>query len=123
MKETYATKHAHVKRINGVVILKPHGNLMGGEETDELEKLVDQFDGEGIACLVVNLVDVGMMNSLAISQLIRGHLKFTKRNARMHLCNLDSRIQNVFVIAKLSLVFNTYPSEEAAIAGFAKGEE
>ena len=123
MKDTYATKHSHVKRLGKVVVLKPHGNLMGGEETDELEKLIEDFDGQGMRCLVVNLVDVGMMNSLAISRLIRGHVKFSQRGARMNLCNLEKRIQNIFVIAKLSLVFNVYGNEEAAIAGCAEDEE
>jgi anti-anti-sigma factor len=117
--ETFATRHTHVKRFPAVAVLKPHGHLMGGDETNELEALIDRFDSEGVRCLVVNLVDVGMMNSLAISRLIRAHIRFSKRGARVHLCHLDSRIQNVFVIAKLSMVFNIYATEEEAIAGCA----
>src|SRR6266704_2295554 len=113
MKQTYATAHCHVKRIDRVAVLKPHGNLMGGPETDELEKLIDEFDGQGIRCLVVNL---------AIGRLVSGHVKFKKRDARMNLCNLDKRIENIFVITKLSLEFNVYPSEEEAIAGCAADE-
>jgi len=119
MKETYATKHIHVKRFDTVAVLKPHGNLMGGEETDELERLIAEFDSKEYRCLVINLVDVGMVNSLALSRLIGGHLKFAKRNARMSLCNLDRRIENIFVITKLSMEITVYPSEEAAIAGCA----
>jgi len=122
MKQTYATAHCHVKRIDRVAVLKPHGNLMGGPETDELEKLIDEFDGQGIRCLVVNLADVAMMNSLGIGRLVSGHVKFKKRDARMNLCNLDKRIENIFVITKLSLEFNVYPSEEEAIAGCAADE-
>ena len=113
--ETHATKHTHVRKLDGAVVIKPHGNLMGGEETDEIERLIEGFNAEKVPCLVINLVDVGMMNSLTISRLIRGHLKFSQRNARIHLCNLDKRIQNIFVIAKLSMVFNIYPSEELAL--------
>jgi anti-anti-sigma factor len=115
--EVYTTRHTHVKRFSAVAVIKPHGDMMGGEETDEIEKLIETFDAEGLRCLVLNLVDVGMMNSLAISRLIRGHVKFSKRGARVSLCNLDKRIQNIFVIAKLSLMFNIYASEELAIAG------
>jgi len=90
---------------------------MGGEETDELEKLIDEFDAARVRCLVVNLVDVGMMNSLSIGRLVRGHLKFKKRNARMHLCNVDAKLINVFVITKLSIEFNVFASEDAAVQG------
>ncbi|HEY6866185.1 MAG TPA: STAS domain-containing protein [Candidatus Eisenbacteria bacterium] len=123
MKETYATKHAHVRRAGGTVVLKPHGDLMGGPETDELEKLLTQFDGEGLPCLVVNLYDVSMMNSLAIGRLIGAHLAFKKRGAHMSLCNVDKRIQNIFVITKLAFEFNLYGSEEEAIARCATSDE
>ena len=123
MKQTFATRHAHVRQIDGAVILKPHGNLMGGAETDELEKLIGQFDAEDVRCLIVNLSDVGMMNSLAIGRLISGHVMFKKRGARMSLCNVDKKIENVFVVTKLSLEFNVYPGEEQAIAGCALDDE
>ena len=117
MKHKYATKHVHVRKDEGFAVIKPHGNLMGGDETDEIEKLIEEFNSEGLPCLVINLADVGMMNSLAIGRLIAGHKMFDKRGARMTLCNLDKRIENVFVITKLALEFNVYRTEEAAIAG------
>jgi anti-anti-sigma factor len=119
MAHTQALKHTHVKRVDGVVVIKPHGDLTGGAETDELETLVDQLDEEGVRCLVVNLAAVGIMSSLALSRIIRAHVKFTKRGARVHLCNLDTRIEAVFVIAKLSMVFPVYQDETAAIAACA----
>ena len=116
MKLTYATKHSHVRRVDDAVVLKPHGGLMGGEETDELEKLIAELDADKVPCLVVNLVDVDMMNSIALSRLISAHVKFARRNARIALCCLDARLQNILVITKLSLVFDVYHDEAAAIA-------
>ena len=40
----------------------------------------------------------------------------------MKLCQLDKKLQNIFVITKLSLVFDVYESEEKAIASFAEGK-
>ena len=51
--------------------------------------------------------------------MIAAHLKFSKRNARVGLCNVDKRIQSIFVITKLTMVFGSYPDEKAAIAGCA----
>jgi anti-anti-sigma factor len=123
MTRTQALKHSHLKRLNGTVVIKPHGDLTGGPETDELEVLVDQLDAEGVKCLVINLAAVGIMNSLALSRIIRAHIKFTKRGARVHLCHLETRIEAVFVIAKLAMLFPVYPDENAAIAACARGEE
>ena len=54
---------------------------------------------------------------------IRAHIKFTKRGARVLLCNLENRIEAVFVVAKLSMLFPVYPDENAAIAGCASAKE
>jgi len=123
MSSTQALKHSHLKRLNGTAVIKPHGDLTGGPETDELEMLVDQLDAEGVKCLVINLAAVAIMNSLALSRIIRAHIKFTKRSARVHLCNLETRIEAVFIIAKLSMLFPVYPDESAAIAACSRGEE
>ena len=123
MSRMQALKLTHVKRLNGTVVIKPHGDLTGGPETDELETLVDQLDAEGVKCLVINLAAVSIMNSLALSRVIRAHIKFTKRGAKVHLCNLENRIEAVFVIAKLSMLFPVYPDEGAAIAAYDKGVE
>jgi len=40
----------------------------------------------------------------------------------MKLCSVDKRIENIFVITKLSLVFDVYPNEEQAIASFAESK-
>lgn len=123
MKLTYATKHCHVRRIDDVVVLKPHGSLMGGEETEELEKLIAEMDADKIPALVINLVDVDMMNSTALSRIIAGHVKFQRRNARVALCQLDARIENILVITRLSLVFDVYPDEAQAVEACASSGE
>ena len=123
MKGTQALKHTHVKRLNGTVVIKPHGDLTGGPETDELETLVDALDAEAVKCLVINLSAVGIMNSLALSRIIRAHVKFTKRGAKVLLCNLENRIEAVFVVAKLSMLFPVYRDENAAVAAAGSAEE
>jgi len=40
----------------------------------------------------------------------------------MKLAALDKHIENIFVITKLSMVFDVYSTEEQAIASFAERE-
>jgi len=40
-------QHVKVRRLNGVVVATPRGYLVGGEETDELEKLIRDLAAEG----------------------------------------------------------------------------
>jgi anti-anti-sigma regulatory factor len=46
-----------------------------------------------------------------------------RRGGQMKLCAVDKRIENIFVITKLSMVFDVYATEELAIASFAEREE
>jgi len=55
--------------------------------------------------------------------LITGHTNYAKRQGQMKLCSVDKRIQNIFVITKLSLVFDVYDSEDKAIASFAEAKK
>ena len=61
-----------------------------------------------------------LSGSTALGVLISAHSNYTRRGGQMKLCSVDSRIQNIFVITKLSYVFDTYPNEEQAIASFAE---
>jgi len=116
-------QHVKVRRLNGVVVATPRGYLVGGEETDELEKLIRDLAAEGNLHLVINLGDTQHINSTALGVLITGHTNYAKRQGQMKLCSVDKRIQNIFVITKLSLVFDVYDSEEKAIASFAEAKK
>jgi anti-sigma B factor antagonist len=115
-------QHVKVKRLNGVVVAQPRGYLVGGEETDELEKLIRDLATEGNVHLVINLGETQHINSTALGVLITGHTNYARRGGQMKLCSVDKRIQNIFVITKLSLVFDVYDTEEKAIASFASGK-
>ncbi len=110
------------KQAGSIAILTPKGYLVGGDETDELEKAIRDLADQGKKNLVVNLGETQHVNSTALGVLITGHTTFARRGGQMKLCSVDKRIQNIFVITKLSLVFDVYDSEEQAIASFTEKE-
>ena len=109
------------RQVGNVVILSPRGYLTGGDETEELEKTIKSLGESGNKHLVINLADAQHLNSTALGVLIQAHSNYVRRGGQMKLCSVDKRIENIFVITKLSLVFDVYPNEEAAIASFAEG--
>ena len=115
-------QHVKVKTLDNVVVLTPKGYLVGGEETDELETQIRELSADGNKWLVINLGETQHINSTALGVLITGHTNYSRRGGQMKLCQVDKRIQNIFVITKLSLVFDVYDSEEKAIASFAEGK-
>lgn len=101
-------------------VLKLKGNFIGGDETDELQNTIKKLSDEGNLYLVIDLGDVAYLNSSALGVLISAHANYTKRNGKIKLCQLNKNIENLFIITKLSLIFETYPSEIEAVASFAE---
>jgi anti-sigma B factor antagonist len=108
------------RQVESVVILTPRGYLTGGEETDELAKKIQELSTAGNKHLIVNLAETQHLNSTALGVLISAHSNYVRRGGQMKLCSVDKRIENIFVITKLSMVFDAYPNEEQAIASFAE---
>ncbi len=110
------------RQVGDIVVLMPRGYLTGGDETDELERTIKALGESGNKHLVINLGETQHLNSTALGVLISAHSSYVRRGGQMKLCSVDKRIENIFVITKLSLVFDVYGTEEQAIASFAERE-
>ena len=102
----------------GVIEVK--GSLVGGEETDELRSAVADFVQQGTKKLIIDLAKVTYLNSTAIGVLVSAHTTFSKNKGHVKVCGINKNINNIFVITKLTLVFDTCETREDAVAGFGK---
>lgn len=102
----------------GIIILSPKGNFVGGDETDELRDSIKKLSDEGNTKLIIDLGEVLYLNSTGLGVLISAHTNYAKRNGEIKLCQLNKNIENLFVITKLSRIFDAYPTLEEAIAAF-----
>ncbi|HMS34521.1 MAG TPA: STAS domain-containing protein [Ignavibacteria bacterium] len=102
----------------GIVILQPKGNFVGGDETDELRDSIKKYSELGNKKLVIDLGDVLYLNSTALGVLISAHANYSKREGKIKLCQLNKNLENLFVITKLALIFDSYPTQEEAINNF-----
>lgn len=103
-----------------IAILEPKGELVGGDETDDVRQIIEELIKEENKRLVIDLAKVNYMNSSALGMLAWAHTNYTKRRGRVVLASLEKNIQNIFVISKLSLVFDVYHDQREAVASFAK---
>lgn len=88
-----------------IAIVTPKGSLVGGEETDELRTAVAQLLEKGNTKLIVDLGQVDYMNSTAIGALVSAHTSYANRAGKVILCNVNKKITNIFVVTKLSMIF------------------
>jgi len=108
------------KIVDDVDVLTPHGMLMGGKETDALGERVHELDQQGRTKLLINLEDTSFMSSLGMGILFVAHAKYAKRGGTVKLCCVDKRLEQIFVIVKLVLVYgeNIHDTEEEALESF-----
>jgi anti-sigma B factor antagonist len=107
-----------VRTSGDVTILAPKGMLLGGKETDELQAKIKELAEAGNKKLLINLGQTTFMNSVSLGVLIAGHSSYANRGAHLKLAAVDKKIQNIFVVTRLSLVFETYETEDEALKSF-----
>lgn len=112
--------HTHLALDGRILVLKPAGHLLGGAETDELVDAAREFAKTEHVALVVDLDDVEYLNSLALGQLTRILITYSKANGLMKVCNLKGRVRKLFDVVKFYNLFVYYDSEGAAVAALTK---
>ena len=104
-----------VEKNGEVAVVAPEGNFFGGKETDELDRAFKELIASGNMKMVLDLGKVSHLNSIAIGLLVGAYMNYQKRGGRILLVNVDRRIQNVFVVTKLALVFEIEESRQKAL--------
>lgn len=102
----------------GVGLIEVKGSLVGGDETDKLRQSIAGFVDREYGKLIIDLSNVTYLNSTAIGVLIHGHTSYARRNWQLKLCGINKKIDSIFVITKLTLVFDVHDTREAALASF-----
>lgn len=103
-----------------IAVIEPKGELTGGDETDLLRSEISRVSAEGNKRLLIDLGKTTYLNSTAIGVLIWAHAHYAKNGGEVKLANVHKGIKNIFVITKLTLVFDVHDSRLDAVASFSK---
>ena len=98
-----------------IAVLEPRGSLIGGEETDEFKAKAKDLIEQGNKKLVLDLGGITYINSSGIGALVGIHSMYQKSDGKIKLCNVAKGVQNVFVITKLTSVFDVEEDRQQAI--------
>lgn len=106
------------RRVGDVSILDLKGRLVLDDGDDLLRDRINDLVDEGRLKIVVNLNDVTYVDSCGVGVLIAKYVSVRKKGGDVKLLNLTSRSQRVMEISKLLTVFETFDSEDRALASF-----
>jgi len=102
----------------GIALLEASGSLIGGDETDKVRAAVAGFVDREYQKLVIDLSGVTYLNSTAIGVLVAAQTSYTRKGWQIKLCGVNKNISNIFVITKLTLVFDVHDTRNEAVKSF-----
>ena len=100
---------------NGYTVTSISGKLMGGPETDEFNKYVDDLQNNGIVNLVFDLGGVRWINGAGIGALITCFNSFKNTKRSIKFANPSPKVKDILDITRLSAELEIYDSVESAI--------
>ena len=106
------------RQAGDVTILDMSGKVTIGEGSVALRNTIRRLIGEGNKSLILNLGDVGYIDSSGIGELVSSFSTVNKEGGSLKLLNLTQKIQDLLAITKLLTVFDTFDEEGEALASF-----
>ena len=106
------------RQAGDVTILDMSGKVTIGEGSVALRNTIRRLLGEGKKKILLNLADVGYIDSSGIGELVSSFTAVNKESGSLKLLNLTQKIQDLLAITKLLTVFDTYDDEGEALASY-----
>ncbi|AKQ65982.1 Anti-sigma F factor antagonist (spoIIAA-2) [Myxococcus hansupus] len=101
-----------------VTILDLAGKIAIGEGAVVLRQAVHQALEDGKKKLVLHLANVSSVDSSGIGELVSAYTRMSNHGGALKLLALPSKVQDVLMITRLLTVFETFDSEQEALASF-----
>jgi anti-anti-sigma factor len=106
------------REMNGIYLLALKGRLVLGQESSGLLTVIDNLLASGATRIVVNLEHVNYVDSAGLSTLIEMQRKTKAKGGGVRLCHLRPNLRQALEISRLLPIFETAPTETAAVASF-----
>ena len=91
---------------------------MLGQESSGLLTMIDNLLASSATRIVINLEQVNYVDSAGLGALIEMQRKTKAKGGRLMLCELGPKLRQALEIARLLPIFETCPTEAAAVASF-----
>jgi anti-sigma B factor antagonist len=107
------------RTVQGVCVLDIDGPItLGADGSERLGDKVRSVLQAGEKQLLLNLGGVAYIDSAGLGELVNAFTTVKKQGGALKLFGVTKKLQDLLVITKLSTVFDSYDTEEAAIKSF-----
>lgn len=106
------------RQAGDVTILDLNGKITIGEGSVALRSAIRRLLGEGKKKILLNLGQVGYIDSSGIGELVSSFTTVNRENGQLKLLNLTQKVQDLLAITKLLTVFDTFDSESDALNSY-----
>jgi len=106
------------RQVEDISIVDVSGRITVGEGNVMLRETVLGLLDKGNKKLLLNLHNVGYIDSSGIGELVRSYTTVKNQGGQMKLVNLSKRVHDLLQLTRLHSVFEIEPDEASAIESF-----
>ena len=117
-KEDAVSLSTSLREVDGVTVVDLSGRITLGEGSGKLRDTVREILAKGQKKIILNLGDVGYIDSSGLGELVSSYTTASNQGASVKLINLQQKVNDLLQITKLYTVFETFESEADAILSF-----
>jgi len=108
-----------IERTDGdVVIVRPEGKIMGGDETSALCDTLRQLMNEGTLKIIMDFSEITWINSAGIGVIMGCFTTIKRLGGNMKFSGPSEKVKYYLQITKLNTVFEIFDSIQLAIDSF-----
>ncbi len=96
----------NAEEINGIVVLKLAGKIMGGPEAGQVNDKIHELIEAGKQKLIIDMGGLELMNSSGLGIFISAVNTLKNSNGQMVMIHVPDRINQLFKMTRLISVFN-----------------
>lgn len=104
------------RQVGRVTILDLVGDLTIDQDAQQLKDAINGLIQRGRVDVIVNLADVPYIASIGLGRLAASYSSLAKAGGTMKLLHVNSRNHHLLLVTRLIMVFETFDSEDEAIA-------
>jgi anti-anti-sigma factor len=103
-------------RRDRVAVAELHG-LLDRSAADEMGTVLDRAAASDVGVLVLDLTDVGYINSSGIALVVRLLAEARTSGVEVRVCGLTDHYRHIFEITRLADLMTCFPDVASAVAG------